>query len=334
MVVALAGLYYLIPLWSMPAISGYEGWFADDAERIYQAVLKINATVHNQSYRIWELWWPGKDGDLSANLTAYRKFIKLMATRSALNVSIDVRPVGWLRGSDFEYLFNYSADRLYVRGNFTSVDLAFLSSSTALMGGNCSGSGLPITVRSNEAVYNTAADSNCSIWLNYSGTFLYIDYDGNFTIDYGAIGFDIINNFTINTTSPSAVHFGGAVTEGDTSSTTNPGWTEPTYPPGSSEVRHYGTIDFRERTCNLIVVDYDNDTTYELAYIDSDADGEFNDSTDLCALNGSHIYLNDAVIFLTVDADGNVVRFENVAGIWLRKNYEVVRGFGPHRIEG
>lgn len=297
--------------------------FSYDARQIFN----LNFSNNQTQYSIQEYYWKNKSTILLSKLGSYSGLIQNFANLSLFNESLDYADFNTtksfsLSGNNTKYAWNYSSEQLKLTGSWSKVNMHFITTQTpSNISGNCGGGSFQLIVRANTLSYSANPSASCTVNVNYSGTLLPITYDGaNFSISYSPISFNITNNFTIDVSNASRMRFLGTRYTGDTSSTVNPGWAEPTYPAGAGGTKHYGTVNAAGTSYNLIVLDSDNSTGYDSLYIDANGNGNFTDAIDLYLLQDSaQIYLNNRVFSISITSNGNAVTFDAMLGISVQK---------------
>jgi len=99
----------------------------------------------------------------------------------------------------------------------------------------------------------------------------------------------------------------------DSSSTTNPGWIEPSYPDEANPTKHYGSSS----NYNFIVADINNDGSYDALYVDTNNDLDFTDTKDIRFLTNGSVADFSGKAFYTIFANnGNWIEIYKVLAVY------------------
>ncbi len=294
-------------------ISSLSFAFENDLNNVFQT----NFSYNSSHYLIQERFFQGKAGNVSNRLSSYSLLISKISTIINSSLSFDFAALNYSNinasAVGIKYVWDYPSDKLVLNGSYSH--LVFNFSNSSVINDNCTNIGAIFLEINAGDYFSKNLSFPCTISLNFSGNVLNIDFDGQgFIFDYSSIP-SISHSLLIRTDKTSGFkhylnHF-----QADTSSTTNPGFTEPSYPSGTNAVKHYGTVSLYGVNYNLIVIDYNNDSYYDAVFIDADS----NFSNSFMKTNASQIFLNSRGFLITISQDGNSVSFDNVLSLYYYK---------------
>ncbi len=227
----------------------------------------------------------------------------------------------FLWSENSSYQSNFSSRVIRISG-FLNYSYRTGSVSCSLSEDCTEGSGKRIIINSGGCQYNALVSGSCQLNLTYPDGRIVVNYSQTeLTVDYSGYSGEITVNQTFGT--PGELVLSGPRTLGSTSSTSNPGYTEPDYPSSFGLAKHYGSIVLGGVTYYLIVCDNGNDSSYDYYYLSGTTDF----SGEKPRASGSATFLNNKVFLITVNVTGDNVIAHDVPGFAAFKgtNLRVVR---------
>ena len=292
---------------------------ASQISKAQQTMNQLNYSRNSTNYFISEVFSQNKKATLDSNKNYLASILKKLSNQTTANISFSSINYGdfILFSNNFNYSWNYSSKKLKIDGDYSKIKL-FFNNSPQLISDNCTSTGGTANLIIN-SIFNKMPQGYCIITLNITNKTLTIDYNEK----QANISFSNITSSYFNVSLTTASTSKQLISESQelfsTTSTANPGWTEPVYPANTAPTKHYSSITLDSKKYNIIIIDLNSTAVYDAAYIDEDTDFTDGNATEL-ATDNSKVFLNNNVFLLNIQQDGNAIKFRKLNAVHVQKN--------------
>jgi len=292
---------------------------SQQVSKAQQKINQLNYSKNSTNYFISEVFYQNKKTKLDSNKNYLTNILAKLSNQTNTNTSFS--SINYddfnLFSNNFNYSWNYSAKQLKINGNYSEIKF-FFNNSPQLISDNCTSTGGTTKLIIN-TIFSKTPQGYCIITLNITNETLTINHNEKQTnISFNNISSTYFN-LSATTTATSKQAIGETQQIFTTTTTTNPGWIEPTYPQNTATTKHYSTITLNSNNYNIIIIDSNSNNIYDFIYIDKDTNFTDRNTTELIT-NNSKVFLNNNVFLLNIQPDGNLIKFTKLNAIHLEKN--------------